>query len=187
MIELSSFSPVRQGRQLYNPLDIVCRPGSITAIMGKSGIGKTSILDSIRGDCEYHGNIAVKGNVFSIWQSNNQLFPWFTIRKNLTICNQDAESEFTQILKNWDLDSTLDRKPLSLSGGQQQRILLTMAMCSGRQNLLCDEALSSVDRPTALDIAHDFRKEAKQKNQSILWITHDKAEAELIADELILL
>ena len=84
MIKLTSFSPIRQGRPLYAPLDIECRPGSITAIMGKSGIGKTSILECIRERCEYNGTVNVQGDIFSLWQNNNQLFPWFTIKKNLT-------------------------------------------------------------------------------------------------------
>jgi len=185
MIQLDNFSPIRQGRQLYKTLDIKCLPGAITVVMGKSGVGKTSILESIRGDCGYAGNIDVSGKIFSTWQNNSQLFPWFTIRKNLKICNRESEADFIKLSKKWELDNLLDRKPLLLSGGQQQRFLLIMAMCSGRENLLCDEALNSVDRPTALSIAQDFRKEAKQKNQSILWITHDQQEAEILADNLI--
>lgn len=184
MIQLDSFSPVRQGRQLYDLKNIDCLPGSITVIMGKSGVGKTSILESIRGDCDHSGTIKVTGKIFSIWQHENQMFPWFTIRKNLDIA---CAQPYKKLCDQWNLSDLLDRKPLQVSGGQQQRFLLIMAMCSGRDNLLCDEALSSVDRPTARQIAQDFRSAIKDKNQSIIWVTHDQQEAEILADNIVYL
>lgn len=187
MIKLEAFCPIRNHQALYSPIDVECLPGTITVIMGKSGIGKTSIFDSIRNRCQYQGQVNTNGKLFNITQNTNQFFPWFTVRKNLDICNASSKDEYIRLSKKWQIDHLLDRKPLQLSGGQQQRFLLIMAMCSGRENLLCDEALSSVDRITAIEIAKDFKSVAKTNHQSIIWITHDHEEADTLADQLIIL
>jgi len=186
MLELTDFTPVRSNQELLQRFDLSLSAGQIISILGTSGKGKTSIFEAIKGKCKHTGQIKIQGDYFSVVQKTEQLFPWFTIRKNLKLVTKNEE-EFLQIAKDWNLLELIERYPTEVSGGQLQRFTLMRALVSGRPILLCDEALSSLDSMTSEAIANDFRDIVKRKNLCCLWITHNKNESSIVSDRVILL
>ena len=174
-MRLQQVSPLRNGRRLFSPIDLTVEPGSISVLMGPSGIGKSSLLDSISGGLDYTGIIDVPGKCFRVYQDHNQLFPWMTVRRNLGLAN--PESDWNHILGRWQLDGFLDRYPTVCSVGQQQRITLLRAIHSDKPVLLCDEPLSGVDRKTAASILDFFLSEIQHTSKRVIWVTHNRDEA----------
>ena len=84
-MRLKSVAPIRNGITLFKPINLTLDSGKIVTLMGASGIGKTSLLECITGNCHYVGQIYNKNSIFRVFQDTNQLFPWMTIRKNLQL------------------------------------------------------------------------------------------------------
>lgn len=181
MIEFKSFSPIRENKELIQQFDLSIEAGQIVSFVGTSGVGKTSILESIRGKCQYTGLLKITKDYFSVVQKSGQLFPWFTIEKNLKLVNKD-EDEIIELSKNWKLDHLLKKMPGQVSGGQLQRFTLLRAILSRRPILLCDESLSNLDNTTAIEIAKDFKKIIKERKLCCIWITHNREESRVVSD-----
>jgi NitT/TauT family transport system ATP-binding protein len=116
-----------------------------------------------------------------VFQDHDQLFPWFTVEKNLDmVCEQD----WRELAERWKISDLIDHKPAQLSVGQKQRFTLLRGICSSRQILLCDEPLSAVDGITALTIIKDFADIVKEKKKICLWITHNITEAKLLSNSI---
>lgn len=186
VIALNQVSPSVGGQSLYPGITIDVRDGEILAVMGKSGVGKSLLLDCISGSYHDHsGKISRKGKVFRVYQDHDQLFPWMTIGENMSIagCHDTALS----ISHKWNLDKYWNHKPHQLSVGQRQRMTLIRALGRPESILLCDEPLSAVDGLTALDLAKEFRELAHESNKCVIWITHDTLEAQSVADRYLVL
>jgi ABC-type nitrate/sulfonate/bicarbonate transport system ATPase subunit len=179
-MKLQKVSPIRDGRILFRPIDLELVPGSVSAVMGPSGIGKSSLLESISGNLDHTGTISTRGSCFSIYQEIDQLFPWMSIHNNLKICNPTAD--WKCILSNWNLSNLLDKSPESCSIGQQQRIILLRAIHSDRSVLLCDEPLSGVDEKTTDEILDFFLTVIQHSSKKVLWVTHNRSEAQRLGN-----
>lgn len=180
MISLRDVQPLRNSVVLHEPVNLSVKSGEILCIIGASGVGKTSLLDAIRAQIPYHGHIHFEGKVFSVYQSDNQLFPWFSIRKNFELARCQ---DWQQWVSKWQLDHLLHKSPLELSSGQRQRFVLIRALSTQADLLLCDEPLNNLDNLGSKNIAQDFRDAIKHKaGTAVIWITHDLIEAGLIAD-----
>jgi ABC-type nitrate/sulfonate/bicarbonate transport system ATPase subunit len=183
MLSITDLSIAINGQNLFLPINMNVETNSITVLMGNSGIGKTSILNAISGNLKYNGNIACEKH-FTIFQDNNQLFPWYSIRKNLDlVCNQT----YILTVRDWNLEHLLDYKPDEISGGERQRFTLIRGMYSGAKILLCDEPLSGLDSLTRYFVLKDFKNKITELNLSCLWITHDLREAKFISNNIKLL
>ena len=183
MLQVSNLIINYNGRDLFSPINLDIPVGSIHVLMGASGIGKTSILNAIAKNIKYSGIITASKN-FTVFQDSHQLFPWFSIRKNLDlVCTVDYNS----CVDSWQLKDLLDNKPDTISGGQRQRFTLIRAMYSGAQLLLCDEPLSGLDSMTRYFVLQDMKTKIAELGLTVLWISHDLSEAKFIGDKLWLL
>jgi len=175
---LQSVAPVRSGRPLFRPLDLETKSGEITVIMGKSGIGKSSLLDSIAGTLSHTGEIQRPGPVFRVFQDHDQLFPWMSVLDNLLLC--DTKQDWIMLCKEWHLDHLLDSRPDQCSVGQRQRFTLLRALYNAKPVILCDEPMSGVDRDSAGMILRDFVAQVKHTGKTVLWVTHNLQEASML-------
>jgi ABC-type nitrate/sulfonate/bicarbonate transport system ATPase subunit len=173
-MKFSECSPVRT-KALFEPISFEVLPGTVTALMGPSGIGKSSLLDAIKGKLGFTGTISSTGEYFSVFQETDQLFPWMTVRQNLELARSTDWQNHSQ---QWNLADLLEKFPDTLSVGQRQRFTLLRALHSGRSNLLCDEPLSGVDWETAKDILTMFCNSVADSNKHVLWVTHNPREAQ---------
>ena len=175
---LQSVAPIRSGRPLFRPVDLVIKRGEITVIMGKSGIGKSSLLDSIAGTLSHTGEIQRPGSVFRVFQDHEQLFPWMSVLDNLMLC--DPRQDWTMLCKGWHLDHLLTSRPDQCSVGQRQRFTLLRALYNAKPVILCDEPMSGVDRDSASMILRDFADQVKHTGKIVLWVTHNMQEADML-------
>jgi len=191
-------------------LDVSFAPGSILMLFGPSGAGKTTILRHLAGlDRPDSGTIRFDGDVWcdgTRWLAPQErrvgvvfqeptLFPHLTVGQNIRYGvggaserrrarggpASDTVEEITELLGVADLT---DRLPRELSGGQAHRVALARALAPGPRLLLLDEPFAALDAPTRLRLRRDVRKLLHRTGTPAVLVTHDRAEALAMGDEI---
>jgi ABC-type nitrate/sulfonate/bicarbonate transport system ATPase subunit len=183
-VTLKDFAPILDDKQLFPGLSLTIDPGEIVCVMGTSGIGKTSLLRAINSSLAHTGLLHNPHEIWHVYQENDQLFPWFDIMTNMDMA---CTPEWHRWALRWNLKDQLHKKPGQLSVGQRQRFTLLRAAFSGRGLLLCDEPLSGVDGLTNKQVWQDFRELVSRLKLSVLWVTHNPAEADALGVKKVLL
>jgi molybdate transport system ATP-binding protein len=180
----------------------------VTALFGPSGCGKTTVLRCIAGLTRLGGVCDVAGDV---WQDETSfrpphrrpigyvfqeasLFAHLSVRKNLLYGAPRggrpagaSDISFEEAIDLLGLDGLLDRAPHNLSGGERQRVALGRALLSQPKLLLMDEPLSALDRLTKDEILPFLERLHERLSLPILYVSHDIAEVERLADFLVLM
>lgn len=164
------------------------KDGKVTAVMGSSGIGKTTLLNCIAKLTDYDGEIAGVGSSAYVFQED-RLIPDKTVYDNIDFVMQteDADERKKRIknaLSVTELLSEAFRYPSELSGGQRKRVSLARAFASGRDLMLLDEPLSSLDIGLKFRIFDVMKKVLKSDSKTVIMVTHDVDEALTLADEI---
>src|ERR1700678_2050662 len=117
------------------------------------------------------------------------LYPHMTVFANiaypLSVRNQpkaEIEKSVTDVARQVQLDSLLDRRPRQLSGGQRQRVALARAIVRDPAAFLMDEPLSNLDARLRLSMRGDLKRLCHRLGATTLYVTHDQAEALTMAD-----
>lgn len=167
------------------------KDGKVTAVMGSSGIGKTTLLNCIAKLTDYDGEIAGVGSSAYVFQED-RLIPDKTVYDNIDFVMQteDADERKKRIknaLSVTELLSEAFRYPSELSGGQRKRVSLARAFASGRDLMLLDEPLSSLDIGLKFRIFDVMKKVFKSDSKTVIMVTHDVDEALTLADEIVII
>lgn len=180
--------------------------GKITAIYGKSGAGKTSILRMLAGLLkpdegiitigneawfDHQNKLSVppnKRNIGMVFQ-DYALFPNMTVLKNIQFgLNSTGNEELVQrIIEISDLESLLDRMPSHLSGGQQQRVALARAIVRKPRLLLLDEPLSALDTSMRTKLQEEILTIQELIQTTIVMVSHHLPEVFKLADQVLLM
>lgn len=191
---------LRQGAFTLQGITFTIPAGRYGVLMGKTGAGKTTILEAIAGLRRITaGQMILDGGVKSgatpaergvgYVPQDAALFGAMTVRANLAFAlaiRKRPSSEIAmrvQELADWlHIGPLLDRYPRGLSGGEAQRVALGRALAARPRILLLDEPLSSLDEETRGQMALHlmFIKESHQV--TVLHVTHNRREAEQLAD-----
>lgn len=177
----------------------------VTAIFGRSGAGKSSLINLVAGLAkpqsgqislngrvlfDSHANINLapeKRNIGYVFQEH-RLFPHYTVEKNLKYgCKRSDSAKFLQIVELLGIGHLLERFPSSLSGGEKQRAAIGRALLAEPDMLLMDEPLSALDLPRKKELLDYLSKLAKQLDIPILYVSHSLDEVVKLADYLLLL
>ena len=123
---------------------------------------------------------------------DDRLFPHLNVRKNLTYGiskdqNFSEQLSFEKIIELLELESLLDRMPISLSGGEKQRISIGRALLSCPELLIMDEPLASIDFQHRAEILPFIKMIRDLLGITIIYVTHVKDEVIFLADHLLLL
>jgi molybdate transport system ATP-binding protein len=181
----------------------------VTALFGPSGCGKTTVLRCIAGLLRINGLCEIDGEV---WQNENgaflpthkrplgyvfqeaSLFQHLSVRRNLLFGaprdNRDGTKGgivFDEVIDLLGITRLLDRSPRNLSGGERQRVAIGRALLSQPKLLLMDEPLSALDRATKNEILPFLERLRDHLNLPVVYITHDIAEVERLADQMVLM
>ena len=178
--------------------------GSISALFGRSGAGKTSIVDMIAGltrpdagkieiDREVLFDAAAgidlppeKRRVGYVFQ-NARLFPHMNVRRNLLYgATAAAGADFRQIAHLLDLQPLMNRGPVKLSGGEQQRVAIGRALLSRPRLLLMDEPLAGIDVQRRNEILPFLDRLRAEVDLTMLYVSHEIEEVIRLADNMIL-
>lgn len=174
-------------------------------ITGKSGCGKTTMLNVIGGlDGVDGGDISVLGKSFSsftkedydnyrntfigfIFQEYN-LLSEFTVEKNIKIAmelqgRETDEEEYEKLLNQVEIQDLASRKPSELSGGQRQRVAIARALVKNPRIIMADEPTGALDSNTGVQVLETLKKLSKEK--LIIVVSHDLELAERYADRII--
>ncbi|HGO5850180.1 TPA: molybdenum ABC transporter ATP-binding protein ModC [Mannheimia haemolytica] len=177
----------------------------ITAIFGRSGAGKSSLINLIAGlstaqagFIELNGRVLFdsqnginlppeKRNIGYVFQEH-RLFPHYSVEKNLKYGYKRSDpADFLQIVELLGIAPLLKRYPASLSGGEKQRVAIGRALLSSPDILLMDEPLSALDLPRKQELLEYLDKLATRLEIPILYVSHSLEEVVRLADHLVLL
>jgi putative ABC transport system ATP-binding protein len=207
MLELVNLSKSYGGRTVLAALSHRFEPGEFVAVMGESGVGKSTLLNLIAGlDTPDSGEVIVDGTPMSALDDNAAtrlrrtrmgfIFQAFHVLPHLTL----AQNVALPLLLNGDTDITRATRmldavglggrgadfPRQLSGGELQRVAIARALVHRPALLLADEPTGNLDPETAAGILDLLRAEIKASGAGAIMVTHSHAAAAL-ADRTITL
>ncbi len=181
--------------------------GGLTVLFGPSGSGKTSVLNMVAGLLRPdRGRIAVNGHLLFDGDANvdiepdqrgvgyvfqeGRLFPHKRVRDNLLYGHRLASSQrrwmsYDEAVEFLGLGELVERWPTSLSGGEAQRVAVGRALLAGARVLLMDEPLASLDQPRREEIMTVIERVRDELGLPILYVTHDRAEAERLGTRIV--
>jgi len=155
-------------------------------LLGPSGCGKTTLLRIIAGLENYEGILIKKFRKLGYVFQEPRTIPWKTIYKNLKFVEENDE-KIKNVLKTMKIYDFKDYLPNKLSGGMKQRVNLSRALVTEPDLLLLDEPFASLDIHIKWSIINDLVNEWKNRNFSIIMVTHDIKEAILLGDRILVL
>jgi len=187
------------------PLSFDVAQGEFVAVVGPSGSGKTTLLKIIAGLIEPStGTVQLGGRklsgpppemVYLSQQYGKSLLPWRTVLKNVEfplehrreISRAERTERALEALRGVGLGDVPHRYPWQLSGGMQQRVTIARALAARPSVLLLDEAFSSVDALTRMEL-QDLMLDTWQRHAlTIVLVTHDIDEAIYLSDRIFVL
>lgn len=207
MIELSINKKLHSSQgQMELRVELSIKKGTLTAIQGKSGAGKTSLLRMISGLMRPdHGRISIdnhpwfdssenvnlevqKRKVGYVFQ-DYALFPNMTVHENLQFALNKGEpkTSINNLIDIMELGELRSLKPDILSGGQKQRVALARALVQKPQILLLDEPLSALDNEIRAKLQSHILELHKAFNLTTIMVSHDNAEVLKLADDLLIM
>ena len=203
MIEIKNLhKSYRRGKEIIPNLDLSFGETGLTMIVGKSGCGKTTLLNIVGAmDLDFEGQVSVDGldlkkasykeivdyrNFTSAFVfQKNSLFEFLTVEENLKLCMniQNNTADISDALEKVGLKGFEHKKVKSLSGGEKQRVAIARALIKNCKIIFADEPTSALDTKNAHKIFQLFKEISKDK--LVVLVTHDLKKAVLYADRII--
>ena len=199
-LEIKNLSYSFGDNHILKDINIYVKENEIVAIVGSSGVGKSTLFNLIAGVLKKQsGEITIDGSDDYIGKvaymlQKDLLFEHKTIINNvilpLIIAKIDkkvALEEGRKILKQFNLEKYADKYPKQLSGGMRQRVALIRTYMFKRNIFLLDEAFSALDAITKKELHKWYLNLKKEFNLTTLLITHDIEEAVFLSDRIYIL
>ena len=191
---------VRAGEFSLSGVSFEIAGGECLALMGKSGSGKTTIMEAICGLREVvAGRVVIGGEdvtmaaprdrMVGLVPQDNVLFTTMTVREHLAYGpvlrkwdRVDIDARVAEVAEDLGISDLLDRLPRGLSGGEAKRVAIGRAI-SVKPALLClDESFTGLDDETLIEVMGVVKVTIQREGISTLLITHQRREAELLGD-----
>jgi len=186
-----------------------CEDIDITALSGRSGAGKTSVINMISGLCKpdkghiiinnkcvYNSskkiNIPPEKRRFGYVFQEARLFPHMSVMSNLTygmklVPAKKRYINIDHVIDLLDLAKVLNRRPAKLSGGEKQRVAIGRALLTSPYLLLMDEPLASLDQSRKHEVLPFIKKLSTELSIPVLYVSHNMEEISAIAKKILVL
>ncbi len=177
-----------------DPIDLSVRPRDFVCLVGASGCGKSTLLNLVAGlDPPTGGRLEVNGRAALMFQES-ALFPWLTVSGNVELAlrlqgvpRMARRTRAAELLHTVHLEGFGRKRPHELSGGMRQRVALARAFAQDADILLMDEPFGALDAMTR-DLLHDELEALwRDRDLTVLFVTHNVREAVRLADRIVLL
>ncbi|MGE8397492.1 MAG: ABC transporter ATP-binding protein [Comamonas sp.] len=204
-IELEAVAKTWGDTTALRAMNLHIPAGSFCVLLGPSGCGKSTTLRIIAGlETATSGHVRIGGKdvthlppaergIAMVFQ-NYALFPHLTVRENIgfglsvrKVPKAEADKRLNEAADLLGLSHLLDRRPGQLSGGQQQRVALGRALVAQAHVCLMDEPLSNLDAQLRQEMRAELRELQQRLGLTVVYVTHDQAEAMSMADQVVLL
>lgn len=199
-----------RSRSVLRDVDLALAPGEYIAVMGESGIGKSTLLNLIAGlDTPDAGSIHFEGadlagmddDAFTLLRRSRMGFvfqafhilPYLTLLQNVAlplvlnrVAEDDAAARARAMLSAVGIDGREASMPRELSGGELQRVAIARALVHEPGLLLADEPTGNLDPDSAAQVLALLREQVKTRNAACILVTHSQAAA-ATADRIVVL
>ncbi len=192
LIKISNLKVASNNKIIINNLNINILQNETLCVIGKSGVGKTTLLKTILGLIDFEGQILKKTKNISYMPQEFALFDNKTVFDNiilpLVIKNKYVDEDYVlSILKDLKIDTLKNQKVNILSGGEKSRVALARSIVDNSDLILLDEPLSKLDYFTKKETLDLLKKIKTKYNISYVYVTHDLKEVESIANRVLIL
>ncbi|WP_461209675.1 ATP-binding cassette domain-containing protein [Desulfocurvus sp. DL9XJH121] len=183
--------------------ELHCPPGSLTALVGPSGAGKTTLMriaagltrpdtgtvtldDAVWVDTAKGAFVPTRKRGLGFVFQDYPLFPHLTVAANVGVAARD-KARVRELLEMFGIARLADKKPAAISGGERQRAAFCQALASGPALLLLDEPFSALDASTRKALRAELADLKTALDIPILHVTHDLDEARQLGDRVVAL
>lgn len=198
MISIMNLSVARGKRIIVNNFSATIAPGSITAITGPNGCGKSTLAQAISGDLKYQsGEITIGGRELqtitleeqaelrSVVEQNRNYWLSFTAREVISMGQSEADlARIDGVMQRLQITEYADQAVTTLSGGQAQRVELARALIRDTPVYIFDEPLSAQDSQSKARIIEEFQA-LQRAGKTIIVIAHIDRQALTWCDQII--
>lgn len=180
---------------LLSGFSLTVAPSSVVALVGASGVGKSTLLRMIGGiDTRFDGRVAVDGVPAAeapppgfVFQ-DPRLLPWLTALDNIRVVRkQTTRDEAVEMLRRVGLSGYEDAFPHQLSGGMQRRVAIARAFSVNSRLLLLDEPFVSLDRTLVKEVEALLQGLLDATRPTTVFVTHLPEDAAMLADRAVVL
>ena len=198
MIEIKNLSVARGKRTIVDNFSATIAPGSITAITGPNGCGKSTLAQAISGDLKYQsGEITIGGRELqtitleeqaelrSVVEQNRNYWLSFTAREVISMGQREEDlARIDGVMQRLHITEYADQSVTTLSGGQAQRVELARALIRDTPIYIFDEPLSAQDSQSKARIIEEFQV-LQRAGKTIIVIAHIDRQALTWCDQII--
>lgn len=195
-----SFYVDKENVEILKDINLEIKQGEFVSIVGHSGCGKSTLLKIIAGLLEYDsGKVKLGENLIKepdidrgmVFQEH-RLFPWLTIKNNVSLGLQNTSKEekdkvVLEHLELVQLNGFENAYPHQLSGGMSQRAAIARALVNNPKILLLDEPFGALDALTRIQMQKEILRIWKQQKTTMILVTHDIDEAIFLGDRIVVM
>ena len=185
MIKIRNLNKRYGEKVVYENFNLDIEKDKVLVILGKSGCGKTTLLNVLAKLTEYDGQIEGVDDSVSMVFQKDYLVPNLTVEQNLKLVNKNAD--VLSALEMVEMTECAKLYPKSLSGGMARRVAIIRAIIFKSTLLVMDEPTNSLDVGLKNKIYSTLKQLKKEYKKTVVIVTHDLDEALSLADRVIVL